>query len=77
MTDNIVHFRAGAKCPMARGHQGISLFLIPKFLVNADGSLGAAQRHLYASGFEQQASVMSMLPDLPMTMATRAARSVT
>lgn len=40
-TDNIIHLVL-AKLPGApEGSRGISLFLVPKFLVNADGSLGA------------------------------------
>ncbi|MFC3286280.1 acyl-CoA dehydrogenase C-terminal domain-containing protein [Litchfieldella rifensis] len=40
MADNIVHLVL-AKLPDApQGSRGISLFLVPKFLVNADGSLG-------------------------------------
>lgn len=40
MADNIVHLVL-AKLPDApAGSRGISLFLVPKFLVNADGSLG-------------------------------------
>ncbi|MEQ9462629.1 MAG: acyl-CoA dehydrogenase [Haliea sp.] len=39
-TDNIIHLVL-AKLPDApEGSRGISLFLVPKFLVNADGSLG-------------------------------------
>jgi alkylation response protein AidB-like acyl-CoA dehydrogenase len=41
LTDNIIHFVL-ARLPNApAGTRGISLFLVPKFLVNADGSLGA------------------------------------
>ena len=41
MADNIVHLVL-ARIPGApEGVKGISLFLVPKFLVNADGSLGA------------------------------------
>ncbi len=41
MTDNIVHL-VPARLPDApAGVKGISMFLVPKFLVNADGSLGA------------------------------------
>jgi len=41
LTDNIIHF-ALARLPDApAGTKGLSLFLIPKFLVDADGSLGA------------------------------------
>ena len=41
MTDNIIHLVL-ARTPDAipRGVKGISLFIVPKFLVNADGSLG-------------------------------------
>jgi len=40
MTDNIIHLVL-AKLPNApEGVKGISLFLVPKFLVNTDGSLG-------------------------------------
>ncbi|POA20555.1 acyl-CoA dehydrogenase [Pseudomonas sp. FW300-N1A1] len=41
LTDNIIHLVL-AKLPDApAGAKGISLFLVPKFMVNADGSLGA------------------------------------
>lgn len=40
LTDNIIHLVL-AKTPNAKtGSKGISLFIVPKFLVNADGSLG-------------------------------------
>src|SRR3979490_3629658 len=41
LTDNIVHFVLARLPDAPAGTKGISLFLIPKFLVNADGSLGA------------------------------------
>ena len=41
MSDNIVHFVLARLPDAPAGTKGISLFLIPKFLVNADGSLGA------------------------------------
>ncbi|MDF3030679.1 MAG: acyl-CoA dehydrogenase [Moraxellaceae bacterium] len=48
LTDNIVHLVL-AKLPDApTGSKGISLFLVPKFLPNADGSLGA--RNAVAAG---------------------------
>jgi alkylation response protein AidB-like acyl-CoA dehydrogenase len=40
-TDNIIHLVLARLPDGAPGTRGISLFLIPKFLVNADGSLGA------------------------------------
>jgi len=41
LTDNIVHFVLARLPDAPPGTRGISLFLVPKFLVNADGSLGA------------------------------------
>jgi alkylation response protein AidB-like acyl-CoA dehydrogenase len=40
LTDNIVHFVLARLPDAPAGTKGISLFVIPKFLVNADGSLG-------------------------------------
>lgn len=40
LTDNIIHLVL-AKTPNApKGSKGISLFIVPKFLINADGTLG-------------------------------------
>ena len=41
MTDNIIHFVLARTPGSPPGTKGISLFIVPKFLVNADGSLGA------------------------------------
>ena len=41
MADNIVHLVLARVPGAPEGVKGISLFLVPKFLVNADGSLGA------------------------------------
>lgn len=41
MTDNIIHLVLGRLPDAPEGVKGISLFVVPKFLVNADGSLGA------------------------------------
>jgi alkylation response protein AidB-like acyl-CoA dehydrogenase len=41
LTQNIVHMVLARKSGAPEGVRGISLFLVPKFLVNADGSLGA------------------------------------
>ena len=41
MVDNIVHLVLARLPDAPPGVKGISLFLVPKFLVNADGSLGA------------------------------------
>ena len=40
MTDNIVHLVLARTPDAPPGSKGISLFIVPKFLVNADGSLG-------------------------------------
>ena len=41
MVDNIVHLVLARVAGAPEGVKGISLFVLPKFLVNADGSLGA------------------------------------
>jgi alkylation response protein AidB-like acyl-CoA dehydrogenase len=41
LTDNIIHFVLARLPDAPPGTKGISLFLVPKFLLNADGSLGA------------------------------------
>jgi acyl-CoA dehydrogenase len=40
LTDNIIHFVLARLPDAPSGTKGISLFLVPKFLLNADGSLG-------------------------------------
>src|SRR5258705_4483449 len=66
MTDHGVRF-AGARCRVPpAGTKGISLFLIPKFLVNADGSLGALN-DIYPSGVEHKLG-MHASPTCTMTM---------
>ena len=44
MAENIVHLVLARVVGAPEGVKGISLFLVPKFLVNADGSPGRAQR---------------------------------
>src|SRR5437764_4798418 len=41
LTDNIIHFVLARLPDAPSGNRGISLFLVPKFLLNADGSPGA------------------------------------
>ncbi|MBB4842138.1 alkylation response protein AidB-like acyl-CoA dehydrogenase [Paucibacter oligotrophus] len=41
MADNIIHLVLARVAGAPEGVKGISLFIVPKFLVNADGSLGA------------------------------------
>lgn len=66
MTDNIVHFVLGRLPDAPAGTKGISLFLIPKFLVNADGSLGA-RNDIYPVGVEHKLG-MHASPTCTMTM---------
>jgi acyl-CoA dehydrogenase len=66
MTDNIVHFVLARLPDAPAGTKGISLFLIPKFLVNADGSL-AARNDIYVSGVEHKLG-MHASPTCTMTM---------
>src|SRR5947208_15401711 len=66
MSDNIVHFVLARLPDAPAGTKGISLFLIPKFLVNADGSLGALN-DIYASGVEHKLG-MHASPTCTMTM---------
>ena len=41
MTDNVIHLVLARTPDAPEGVKGISLFVVPKFLVNEDGSLGA------------------------------------
>src|SRR5260221_7922142 len=66
MTDNIGHFVLARFPDAPAGTKGISLFLIPKFMVNADGSLGA-RNDIYPSGVEHKLG-MHASPTCTMTM---------
>jgi acyl-CoA dehydrogenase len=66
MSDNIVHFVLARLPDAPAGTKGISLFLIPKFLVDADGSLGA-RNDIYVSGIEHKLG-MHAAPTCTMTM---------
>jgi 3-(methylsulfanyl)propanoyl-CoA dehydrogenase len=66
MTDNIVHFVLARLPDAPAGTKGISLFLIPKFFVNADGSLGQ-RNDIYPSGVEHKLG-MHASPTCTMTM---------
>jgi acyl-CoA dehydrogenase len=69
MTDNIVHFVLARLPDAPVGTKGISLFLIPKFLVNADGSLGA-RNDIYPSGVEHKLGIHAS-PTCTMTMGDK------
>ena len=66
MTDNIVHFVLARLPDAPAGTRGISLFLIPKFMVNTDGSLGE-RNDIFASGVEHKLG-MHASPTCTMTM---------
>ena len=66
MTDNIVHFVLARLPDAPAGTKGISLFLIPKFLVNTDGSLGA-RNDIHVSGLEHKLGIHAS-PTCTMTM---------
>ncbi|MBP2235424.1 alkylation response protein AidB-like acyl-CoA dehydrogenase [Sinorhizobium kostiense] len=55
-TDNIVHLVLARLPDAPPGTKGISLFLVPKFLVNEDGSLGA-RNDLFCHGLEHKLGI--------------------
>jgi 3-(methylsulfanyl)propanoyl-CoA dehydrogenase len=69
MSDNIVHFVLARLPDAPAGTRGISLFLIPKFLVSADGTLGA-RNDIYVSGIEHKLG-MHAAPTCTMTMGDK------
>jgi acyl-CoA dehydrogenase len=69
MTDNIVHFVLARLPDAPAGTKGISLFLVPKILVNADGTLGA-RNDIYPSGIEHKLGIHAC-PTCTMTMGDR------
>jgi acyl-CoA dehydrogenase len=66
MTDNIVHFVLARLPDAPAGTRGISLFLVPKWLVNKDGSLGR-RNDIYASSVEHKLGIHAS-PTCTMTM---------
>jgi alkylation response protein AidB-like acyl-CoA dehydrogenase len=69
MSDNIVHFVLARLPGSPPGSKGITLFLVPKYLVNADGSLGA-RNDIYASGIEHKLGIHAS-PTCTMTMGDK------
>ncbi len=69
MSDNIVHFILARLPGSPPGSKGITLFLAPKFMVNADGSLGA-RNDIYASGIEHKVGIHAS-PTCTMTMGDK------
>jgi len=56
MADNIVHLVLARLPDAPKGSKGISLFVVPKFMVNADGSLGA-RNPIYCTGLEHKMGI--------------------
>jgi hypothetical protein len=58
MAANIVHLVLARLPDAPAGSKGISLFVVPKFLVNADGSLGA-RNGIFCAGLEHKMGITS------------------
>ena len=56
MTENIVHLVLARLPDAAPGVQGVSMFIVPKYLVNADGSLGG-RNGVRAIGIEHKLGI--------------------
>ena len=56
MTDNIIHLVLARLPDAPPGTRGISLFLVPKYLVNKDGSLGA-RNDVVCAGLEHKLGI--------------------
>jgi acyl-CoA dehydrogenase len=56
LTDNIVHLVLARLPDAPAGTKGISLFLVPKYLVNEDGSLGA-RNDVFCSSIEHKMGI--------------------
>ncbi len=56
MADNIIHLVLARLPDAPPGIKGVSLFVVPKFLVNKDGSLGA-RNSIYCGGLEHKMGI--------------------
>ncbi len=56
MSENIVHLVLARLPDAPKGIKGVSLFIVPKFLVNKDGSLGA-RNGIYCGGLEHKMGI--------------------
>ena len=56
LAENIVHLVLARLPDAPAGSKGISLFIVPKFLVNADGSLGA-RNPIFCGGLEHKMGI--------------------
>ncbi|MDX9786311.1 MAG: acyl-CoA dehydrogenase [Desulfobacterales bacterium] len=71
LTENIIHLVLGRIKGAAPGAGGISLFLVPKFRINPDGSLGE-RNDVYCTGIENKMGHHST-PSCSMTLGGRGA----
>ncbi len=58
LTDNIIHLVLARLPDAPPGIKGVSLFIVPKFLVNADGTPGA-RNGIYCGGLEHKMGIKS------------------
>ena len=56
MAGNIIHLVLARLTDAPAGIKGVSLFIVPKFMVNADGSLGA-RNGIYCGGLEHKMGI--------------------
>ena len=56
LTDNIIHLVLARLPDAPEGVKGISLFVVPKFMVNADGSLGQ-RNDVYCASIEEKLGI--------------------
>ena len=75
MADNIVHLVLARTPNAPEGVKGISLFIVPKFMVNDDGSLGA-RNDVHCVSIEHKLGIKASRRRCCST-ATTAARSAT
>ena len=73
LTENIIHFVLARIAGAPAGTKGLSLFLVPKFLLGPDGKLGA-RNDLRANRIEHKLGIHAS-PTCPWSMAITAAAS--
>ena len=69
LTENIIHLVLARLPDAPAGTKGISLFLVPKFLVNEDGSLGQ-RNDVYCTGMEHKLGIHAS-PTCTMTFGEK------
>ena len=62
MTQNIIHLVLARLPDAPEGTKGISIFIVPKFLVNADGTLGE-RNDVFCAGIEHKLGINAQ-PDV-------------